>query len=219
MKVIIMGCGRVGEAVARLLASEGHDPAVIDYEQSALNRLGPDFRGRRVLGVGFHREVLLQAGIEQAEAFVATSSSDNANIVAARLARGVFHVPKVVARLFDPQRAEIYRRLGLVTISSTEWGATRIHELLTHRNLDPVYAFGTGEVCLLTVEAPEHWVGRVVNQLTVAAETQVVALTRAGQAFIPTLGAQLRAGDVVHLAVQASALAQMEVWLGLDEGG
>lgn len=95
MNVIIMGCGRVGEAVSRLLADEGHNVAVIDYDVKALERLGPDFKGRRVKGVGFNRNVLLEAGIEQAEAFAATSSSDNANIVAARLARNVFHVPRV----------------------------------------------------------------------------------------------------------------------------
>jgi trk system potassium uptake protein len=219
MKVIVMGCGRVGEAISRLLADEGHAVAVIDYDATALERLGPTFRGQRVLGIGFHRPVLLRAGIEQAEAFVATSSSDNANIVAARLARTVFHVPKVVARLFDPRRAEIYRRLGLVTISSTTWGAERIHELLTHGNLDPVFTFGSGEVCVLSVEAPALWVGRTVSQLTVPTEISVAAITRHDKAFIPTLGTALQAQDVLHLAVLAASLERLEGWLGLAEGG
>ena len=119
MKVIVMGCGRVGEQLARLLVDDGHEVAVIDYETSALARLGPNFRGKRIKGIGFDREVLIQAGIEQADAFAAASSSDNANIVAARIAHNIFHVPRVVTRLFDPQRAEIYRRLGMLTISST----------------------------------------------------------------------------------------------------
>jgi len=105
MRVIVMGCGRVDEQISRLMAAEGHAVAVIDQNAEALARLGSDFSGQRVLGLGFDRRVLLEAGIEQAEAFAATSSSDNANIVAARLARNVFHVPRVVARLFDPQRA------------------------------------------------------------------------------------------------------------------
>ncbi len=218
MKVIIMGCGRVGEQVARIMSDEGHGVAVVDYDGNALARLGPDFKGRKVKGIGFDRKVLIAAGIEQADAFAATSSSDNVNIVAARLARNIFHVPKVVARLYDPRRAEIYRRLGLVTISSTTWGARRIHELLTHANLDPVMTFGHGEVALIEFEAPPRLVGRTVNNLTVSGEVHVTAITRQGKAFLPTLGAEFRAGDVIHLAVLAAAMERVEEMLGLGEG-
>jgi trk system potassium uptake protein TrkA len=216
MKIIVMGCGRVGEQVCRLMADDGHDVAVIDQDPAALARLGPDFRGQRVLGLGFDRRVLLEAGIEQAEGFAATSSSDNANIVSARLARNVFHVPRVVARLFDPQRAEIYKRLGLVTISSTTWGAERIHELFTHGELDPVHTFGNGEVCLLSVDAPVQLVGRTVQNLAVPGEIIVAALTRAGRALIPSLGTQFRGGDVLHLVVLASAMERLEALLDLS---
>jgi len=219
MNVIIMGCGRVGEAVSRLLADEGHEVVVVDYDATALARLGPDFKGRKVKGVGFDRNALVEAGIEQADAFAAASSSDNANIVAARLARNVFHVPKVVARLYDPRRAEIYRRLGLVTISSTTWGAERIHELLTHQELDPILTFGSGEVSLIAVEVPPQLVGRTVHDLTVPGEISVVTITREGKALIPLFGTQFRAGDVLHLAVLAGAMEQLESWLGLGERG
>jgi trk system potassium uptake protein TrkA len=218
MKVIIMGCGRVGVEVARLLDDEGHSVAVIDYNPEALARLGARFKGHAVRGIGFDRKVLLDAGIEQADAFAATSSSDNANIVAARVARNVFHVPKVVARLYDPRRAEIYRRLGLVTISSTTWGARRIHELLTHADLDPVLTFGSGEVALIEIEAPPQLIGRTVHDLTVPGEVAVTAITRQGKAFLPTLGAEFRAGDVVHLTVLAVAMERIEAMLGLGEG-
>jgi trk system potassium uptake protein TrkA len=219
MKVIVMGCGRVGEQISQLMAAKGHTVAVIDQDPAALARLGPDFRGQRVLGLGFDRGALLEAGIEQAEAFAATSSSDNANIVAARLARNMFHVPKVVARLFDPQRAEIYRRLGLVTISSTTWGAERILELLTHGDLDPVHTFGNGEVCLLSVDTPVHLVGRTVANLVIPGEIIVAALTRDGRALLPTLGTQFRAGDVLHLVVLASAMARLEALLDWSSSG
>jgi trk system potassium uptake protein TrkA len=218
MNVIIMGCGRVGEQVSRLLADEGHRVAVIDQDERALARLGPHFKGRRVTGLGFDRNVLIESGIERADAFAATSSSDNANIVAARIARNVFHVPKVVARLYDPQRAEIYRRLGLVTISSTTWGAERIHELLTHGSLDPVLAFGSGEVCVLSIETPPMLVGRTVKEVTAPGEISLVAVTRAGIAFIPAFGTELRDRDVIHLVVLAEAMERLEVWLGLGEG-
>jgi trk system potassium uptake protein TrkA len=219
MRVIIMGCGRVGEQISQLMAADGHAVVVIDQNPDALARLGPDFRGQRVLGLGFDRRVLLEAGIEQAEGFAATSSSDNANIVAARLARNVFHVPKVVARLFDPQRAEIYRRLGLVTISSTTWGAERIHELLTHGDLDPVHAFGNGEVCLLAVDLPVHLVGRTVANLAIPGEIIVGAVTRDGRALIPTLGTQFRGGDVLHLMVLAAAMERLEALLDWSSSG
>ncbi len=219
MKIIIMGCGRVGEQVSRLMAQEGHAVSVIDYDAAALARLGPDFKGQKIKGIGFDRNVLIQAGIEHAEAFAAASSSDNVNIVAARIARNVFHVPKVVARLYDPRRAEIYRRLGLVTISSTVWGAGRIHELLTHAALDPVLTFGSGEASLIAVETPPRLVGRTVNNITVPGEVGVVAITREGKALIPALGTPFRADDLIHFVVLASAMERFESMLGLGEGG
>jgi trk system potassium uptake protein TrkA len=218
MKVIIMGSGRVGEQVARSMSADGHDVAVIDFDSEALARLGPDFRGRRVKGGGFDRKALLEAGIETADAFAATSPSDNVNIVAARVARNVFHVPRVVARLYDPRRAEIYQRLGLVTISSTEWGARRIHELLTHAELDCVMSFGAGEVKLIQMEAPPQLDGRQVKHITVPGEVSVVTITRKGQAILPTLGTEFRQGDMLHLSVLASAMDRLEAVLGLGEG-
>jgi len=215
MKVIIMGCGRVGEQVARLMTNEGHATCVIDYDAQALARLGEAFKGQRLCGIGFDRNILLQAGIEQADAFAATSSSDNVNITAARVARHFFHVPKVVARLYDPRRAEIYRRLGLVTISSTVWGAQRIYELLTHREVEPVYSFGNGQAALVQVEAPLLWQGRTAQTVSIPGAITVAAITRDGQAFVPTLGAVFHTGDVVHLVVSAEALEQLESLLGL----
>ncbi|MEW5987241.1 MAG: TrkA family potassium uptake protein [Chloroflexota bacterium] len=214
MKVIIMGCGRVGEQVSHALAAEGHDVAVIDKDEAALARLGPQFKGQRVKGVGFDRDVLLAAGIEQADAFTATSSSDNANIIAARIARHIFHVPRVIARLYDPQRAEIYRRLGLVTISSTTWGAERIRELLTHADFDAVMAFGRGEVSLISLETPPLLVGRHVKHLNVPGEISVVSIIRHGVAMLPSLGTELRAGDTIYLAVEATAMERLERLVG-----
>ena len=217
MRVIIMGCGRVGEQVARLMADEGHDVVVIDCSGEALERLGPHFKGRKVKGVGFDRDILIQAGIEQADAFAAASSSDNANILAARIARNIFRVPVVVARLYDPRRAEIYRRLGLLTISSTNWGAERIRELILHADLDPRMTFGSGEVSVLSIETPPQLVGRNVKNLTVTGEVSVAAITRQGKAFIPTFGTEFRAGDMIHLVVMADAMDRFKTLLG--EGG
>lgn len=219
MKLVVMGCGRVGEQLVRLMAEEGHRVAVIDYDANALARLGPHFKGQTIKGVGFDRQVLIRAGIEQADAFAATSSSDNANIVAARIARNIFHVPRVVARLYDPRRAEIYRRLGLLTISSTTWGAERIRELLTYAELDPIISFGSGEVCIVSVEVPQQLVQRNVKNMTVPSEVSVVAITRQGRAFIPTTGSEFHQGDTIHVAVLASAMDRFKAFIGLEEGG
>jgi trk system potassium uptake protein TrkA len=215
MKVIIMGCGRVGQEVSRLLLEGGNEVTVIDDNLQFLERLGPQFPGKKIRGVGFDRDVLLSAGIQTADAFVATSPSDNVNIVAARIARNIFRVPRVVARIYDPRRAEIYRRLGLVTISMISWGAQRINELLMHTNLEPMFYFGRGEVNLVAIETPQHLVGRTVNQLSVPGEVSVVAITRQGEAILATLGTELSAGDLVYFAVQAVAMPRLEALLGV----
>ncbi len=212
MRAIIMGCGRVGEQVARILDREGHEVTIIDFDAVALARLGTNFRGRTIKGVGFDRDVLIEAGIESADSFAATSSSDNANVVAARVARNLFHVPRVIARLYDPRRAEIYQRLGLLTISSTTWGAQRIYELLTHDNLDPVMSFGSGEVKIIHIDLPPQLEGRIVNHITAPGEIVVVAITRDGRAILPTLGTQFRKGDIVYLSVLVSAMDRLEAF-------
>jgi trk system potassium uptake protein len=216
MKIIVMGCGRLGEQVSRLMDMEGHEVSVIDVDAEALERLGPDFRGRKIKGIGFDRDVMIEAGIEEADSFAATSSSDNANVIAARIARNVFHVPRVVARLYDPRRAEIYQRLGLQTISSTILGAERIRELLVHADLDPLITFGGGEVCMMTVETPHRLVGQMVKHLTVPGEIAVTAITRQGQAFIPLMGTVLRTGDLIHITVLSSSMERFQDLIELN---
>ncbi len=219
MKAIVMGCGQVGERLARLLAREGHEVVVIDSSDEALLRLGKEFKGRTICGVGFDRAVLLEAGIDRAEAFAATTSSDSANIVAARIAHNVFHVPRVVARVHDLRRAELCRRLGLVTISPPVWGAGRMYHLLTHREIDVETTFGGGQVVLVSFEVQPPLSGRQVKDLTVPGEGLVISLVRQGTALLPTLGTELRDGDLVYMSLQASAMPRLEGMLGLGEGG
>jgi trk system potassium uptake protein TrkA len=216
MKVIVMGCGRIGSQVSLILDLQGDDVTVIDHDANAGGRLGKNFKGRVISGVGFDRDVLEKAGIEQAEAFVAASQSDNANIVAARIARNIFHVPRVVARLYDPRRAEIYHRLGLTTISSTTWGAERIRQVLTHTDLDVWNTFGRGEVSIVSIDLPSTLVGRTIAQFNIPGEVMVVAVTREDKAMMPISGTELRDGDMIHLAVIVSAMARLEEMLGLE---
>ena len=216
MKVIVMGCGRIGSQVSKLLDEQGHDVTVIDHDQNAEGRLPKTFSGKLVKGLGFDRNVLLDAGIEQADAFVAASQSDNANLVAARTARNIFHVPRVVARLYDPRRAEIYKRLGLTTISSTTWGAERIYQVLSHTDLDVWETFGCGEVSLVHVEVTPQLAGRRLSQLNIAGEVMVVSITRQEAAFIPAPGTEFQDGDLLHLAVLTSSMNRLEDMLGLE---
>jgi trk/ktr system potassium uptake protein len=218
MRIIVMGCGRVGEQVSRLLSSEGHEVIVIDKNPKALERLHANFKGRTVAGIGFDRDVLIEAGINEADAFAATSTSDNANIISARIARNVFHVPKVVARLYDPRRAEIYQKLGLQTISSTSLGAERIRELLTSAELEPVMTFGGGEVRLISLEAPYRLEGQIVKHLTIPGEITVVTITRKGVAFIPFMGTEFRSGDLIHIAILANSMERFKDMIGFGEG-
>jgi len=216
MKVIVMGCGRIGSRVSQLLSEQGHEVTIIDHDSNSDGRLGPNFKGSIIKGLGFDRNVLIQAGIEQAEAFVSASQSDNANIVAARIARNIFHVPRVVARLYDPRRAEIYQRLGLTTISSTNWGAQRIFQVLTHLDIDVWDTFGSGEVSLVHVELPPQLAGRNVMQLNVPGEIMVVSITRNDHAFVPASGTEFHEGDLINLVVLSSALDRLEELLGME---
>jgi trk system potassium uptake protein TrkA len=218
MRVIVMGCGRIGEQLGELMLNGGHDVVVIDQDADVLGRL----KGKGceiVCGVGFDRDVLLRAGIEEAESFAATSRSDNANIVAARIAHNIFHVPRVVARIQDPRKVEIYRRFGLITISPAHWGAHRVCELLTHADLAPVMTFGNGEVSVLALELPPYLEGRTVRDLNVPGEINVVSITRNDTAILPTSGTELQAGDVVHVAARSDAMKRLKVLLGTETGG
>jgi trk system potassium uptake protein len=216
MKIIVMGFGRIGTQVSKLLIEQQHEVTIIDHDANAGKRIDPGFKARIISGVGFDRDVLIRAGIEQAEAFVASSTSDNANIVAARIARNIFHVPRVVARLYDPRRAEIYQRLGLTTVSATNWAAERIYQELTHTDLDVWETFGRGEVSLVHLETPSQLIGRTVNQLNVHGEVMVISIVRNDQAFIPIIGTEFQEGDMLNLVVLSSSMQRLEELLGLE---
>jgi trk system potassium uptake protein TrkA len=216
MKIIVMGCGRVGSQVSQVLVNHGHDVTVIDHDANALARLGAEFKGRIVRGIGFDKNVLLEAGVETSEGFVAASSSDNANIVAARIARNIFRVPRVVARLYDPVRAEVYQRLGLTTISSTAWGAERIVEVVTHADLDVLHVFRDGGTTMVRIEAPARLHGYRVSQMNIPGEVAVTAITRDCQTFIPVSGTEFQEGDIIYLAVIPSAMVRLEELLGIE---
>jgi len=214
MKILIIGCGRVGAGLALSLSRQGETVTVIDQAPNALQRLGETFRGRAMLGSAFDRETILQAGIERADGLAAVTGSDEVNFVIGRLARRMFQVPRVVVRLYDPRKADIYRRLGLQTINPVTWGIQRIAELLSFSHLDTVMSLGSGEVDLVETELPLLLAGRTVNELTLSGEIQVAAVSRGGKTFLPTLGTVFQEGDVVHLVVLAASSARLKKLLG-----
>jgi len=210
MKIIVVGCGRVGAGLALTLQRRGHSVTVVDMEPLAFEKLGAQFKGRTVQGIGFDRGVLVEAGIERADGLAATTASDEANVLVARIARDFFHVPKVVARLFDQRQAEIYRRLGLQTIAPSAWGVQRIADLLLHSPLDTVFSLGSGEVELVEMELPPLLEGKTVRDLTVAGELHIVSISRLNKTFLPTLGTIFRAGDLLHLAVLTTSTNKLK---------
>jgi trk system potassium uptake protein TrkA len=214
MKILIIGCGRVGSGLALSLSRQGHTVTVIDRAPTALERLGGAFTGQVVLGSAFDREALIQAGIERADGLAAVTGSDEVNFVIARAARRIFRVPRVVARLYDPRKADIYRRLGVQTINPITWGIHRIAELLSFSHLDVIASLGSGEVDIVETELPPLLVGRTVNELTLAGEIQVAAISRGGRTLLPTLGTVFQEGDMVHLVVLAASLTRLKKLLG-----
>jgi trk system potassium uptake protein TrkA len=132
MKFIIMGCGRVGAALANMLVTEGHEVTVIDHNPQSFQRLGRDFSGTKLMGNGLDEDVLRKAGITRADSFIAVTNGDNRNIMAAQIAKHTFHVPRVICRIYDPIRQQVYQELGLESICPTTIGATLIHEAVLH---------------------------------------------------------------------------------------
>lgn len=182
--IVIMGCGRVGSLLARSLEDRGHSTAVVDNNPDAFRRLGPEFSGQTVTGVGFDRHVLAEAGIEHADAFAAVSSGDNSNIIAARVARERFSVENVVARIYDPRRAEVYERLGIPTVATVPWAADQVLRRLLPDGSEPVWRDATGDVQLEQFYAPRVWIGRPVREFEEAAQVRVSHLKRLGIAQI-----------------------------------
>lgn len=215
MKIIVAGCGRWGSGLAELLSQRGHGVTVVDAEPAAFDRLGPSFRGQTVVGSGYDRDVLVRAGIERADGVAAATASDEANVVIGRAASHFFRVPRVVARVYDPRKAAIYRRLGLPTVAPIPWGIHRMAEVLLHSPLGQATTLGTGEVEVVGAEVPALLVGRTVNELLLRGEIHPVALTRGGKTFLPSLGTVFLPGDVVHLAVVTGSAERLKALLGL----
>ena len=214
MKVIIVGCGKMGSGLALELVKKGHQVTVVGTSMEEFSMLGSGFQGGTIVGVGFDQQVLEQAGIKRADAIVACTKSDETNAVIGRISRNIYKVPRVISRLYDPRKAEIYRSLGIQTIATTSWGVKHAIELLSYDQLDGVTSLGNGDVDIVRVETTEMLIGKKVADLTVPGEFHVVAISRQNQTFLPTLGTQLQKGDVAYFSVLGTSQKKLKHMLG-----
>ena len=201
MKVIIIGCGRLGSGLARDLKMRGNQVVVIDRDPLAFERLGKGLEFGTITGIGFDRDVLIEAGIEKADALAAVMESDEANVVAARIAKQVFRVPRVAARIYDPRKADIYRRLGIPTISPVAISSARMSELLTFSGLSTLTRLGGGGVSIVEIDVSNLLMKKPISALDIPGKVVTISVTRNGKTFMPTPSTVLEFGDMVHLAV------------------
>jgi trk system potassium uptake protein TrkA len=199
--VVIMGCGRVGSTLALSVERRGHTVSVIDRNPDAFRRLGADFAGDTVTGVGFDRNVLVSAGVERAGAFAAVSSGDNSNIISARLARETFGVVRVVARIYDAKRAEVYERLGIPTVATVKWTADRMLRHLVNPGKNEVWRDQTRQVAIIEVTPHSGWVGRTVREFEDATGARAAYIVRFGVSALLTRTTLIQDGDQVFMLV------------------
>jgi trk system potassium uptake protein TrkA len=200
--VVIMGCGRVGSTLARSLEDRNHTVSIIDTEPDAFRRLGPGFNGDKIAGLGFDQEVLEKAGIRRADAFAAVSSGDNSNIIAARVARETFGIQQVVARIYDPGRAEVYQRLGITTVATVKWTADQVLRRILPAGAEPDFRDPSGTVRVDHLAVPEIWVGARVGQLQEQARCRVAWIDRLGEGVLPDRDSVIQEGDMLHLVTR-----------------
>ncbi len=220
MHVIVVGCGRVGRDLAMVLEGEGHSVSVIDKDRNAFHELPEAFRGKVVLGFGFDRDHLEQAGIREADAVAAVTNGDNSNILTARIARETYDVAHVVARIYDPRRAVIYRQLGIATVAAVAWTTDQVLRRLSPEKSVSEWTDASGTVSLLERALPDTWAGRKLSELDEANRFRLVALTRGGDARLygPELVGQ--EGDILHVMVRRDAQDELEARLRAGpEGG
>jgi trk system potassium uptake protein TrkA len=203
--IVIMGCGRVGSALARALNRAGHSVAVIDRDEIAFRRLGSDFTGQQVLGVGFDRDTLLQSRIREAHAFAAVSSGDNSNIIAARVAREQFGVDTVVARIYDPKRAQVYERLGIPTVATVPWTTDRLLRAILPDGLISEWRDPSGTGTIINLPYHRAWAGRPLTELEEATGVRTAFIVRFGDGLLPTPDTVVQEGDVIYAAALSGA--------------
>lgn len=211
--IIVIGCGRLGAELAVSLSQKKFSVAIVDSDYHAFERLGNNFRGQTVEGEGFDQEILRRAGIENAYGFTAVTTRDSINIITCRIARDIYHVPRVVARLYNPSRATIYQKLNLQTIASSSWGAQRVEQMMINPGLQSVYAVGNGEVHVYEMMIPESFANKRLQELITENEVAVTSLTRAGRAQMIKPEMVLEARDLLLITATSTGARKLQTLL------
>ncbi len=217
--VIVVGCGRVGSSLSHALLDMGHSVAIIDRRREAFARLGEDFGGQTVEGIGFDRDRLIEAGIEGAEAVAAVTSGDNSNVLVARVARENFGIERVVARIYDPRRATIYQRLGLPTVATVAWTTDRVLRRLLPQSTPPEWTDPTAKLCLVERALPDAWAGQLISELEESVGARVVAVGRLGSALLPGAATVGQQSDLLYIAVKTEDIDTLDKALAGDPAG
>jgi trk system potassium uptake protein TrkA len=217
--VVVVGCGRVGSGLAMALEGAGHSVAVIDRRPQAFIRLAEDFAGRAIVGVGFDRDRLVEAGIEEASALAAVTNGDNSNITVARVAKETFGVERVVARIYDPRRAAIYERLGIPTVATVQWTTERVLRRVLPDTPAVEWTDPSARVVLAERRLPAAWAGRRPEDVEAPGLARIVGLSRLGVSRIVDPKTVLQDGDIVFLAVDAERLEDYEKFLAAGPAG
>jgi trk system potassium uptake protein TrkA len=216
--IIVVGCGRVGSRLAIELENDDHSVAVIDKNEAAFRRLGPDFQGSMIVGAGFDRDRLDSAGANGADALAAVTSGDNSNILTARIARETYSIDAVVARIYDPRRAEIYQRLGIPTVATVTWTIEQvIRKLFPDRTISE-WTDPTGEVRLVERTLPDLWCGKRLDSIEKRTGARIVAVTRGGHSALAIGDVVGQEGDILHVAVDGAAQVALEELLATATG-
>ena len=217
--VVIVGCGRVGSSLATALEEGGHSVAIIDKVAKAFTRLPADFKGRKIVGLGFDRDRLAEAGIDEAGGVAAVTSGDNSNIIVARIARETYGVENVVARIYDPGRAMIYQRLGIATVATVHWATDQALRRLVPFESRAEWVDATGNVSIVERQLPAGWVGRPLSDLDQPGGWRLAMLNRAGESTVPGVKLLGQEGDIVTFAVTRDGLAELDAMLGESPKG
>lgn len=215
MYVIIVGCGRVGSEMAKLLSNEGHNVVVIDKSPASFERLGGTFNGLTMVGNGFDLALLKQAGIEKADAFCAVTNGDNTNLISAQVAKKIFKVPKVLARVYDPQRAHIYAALGLDIISGTILFASMLRDKIIESRFSS-YLIETKELGVIEIDVQNNLAGKTIAELNMPGEFLVVAIRRLEGVIIPDAKTALRLKDTLMAVVKVASLEKIRQKFKID---
>ncbi len=218
MNVIVIGCGRLGAALAVRLFNQGHQVAVVDNVNAAFYNLPPEFAGRTVEGGALSQDVLHRAGIETADALAAVTNSDALNAVVGHIARTVYHISRVVVRNYDPIWRDLYETFGLQVVSSTSWGAQRMEEMLYDADIRSVFSAGNGEVDIYEIIIPETWNGCSLQAVMGANQCVPMSVTRAGRAILANCDMPLKTGDLVHFSATLEGMQSLREQLRAQKG-